>query len=190
MRYLLHLGLVAGVLVVAAVVEAQPSRPADRDRAVFVAGHGHPRYHEVRRVRYVPPPTGRWQPARGDNRRLARERRNLEQILDISYAWRRATAARDPYAQSMVNRRLETWIDRELRQAWRDPNDRAYGRRVREIGIELDSLSWRFSRGRARRHHYVRQSRLLDELVALSELQVRRARGFGRRWERYPLARF
>jgi hypothetical protein len=171
MRHLFHLGLFLGALVAVTSAEAQPNQRADRRVTVVVAGHGHPKYHYEKRIYRLPPERGHGHYKKPANRRLHDEQRDLQQIIDISRAWRRATITRDRYGQALTDRRLEAWVARELYEARRD-RYAPYERRIRELSRELDALSWRFASGRAHRYHYVRKSEILDDLVALSERQI------------------
>ncbi|MDH3625813.1 MAG: hypothetical protein OES69_10215 [Myxococcales bacterium] len=189
MRYLFHLGLFLGALGVVTSAEAQPNRRADREVTVVVAGHGHPKYddskhyskhhskhygkHKAKKGVYRAPPGRAYGHYKGDYRyRLHDARRDLQQIVGISRAWRRATIIGDYYRQAMIDRRLTVWIERELYEARRDRYDHRYARQVRELSREIEALNRRFATGRARRHDYARKAQILDHLVELSERQV------------------
>jgi len=190
MRYLFHLGLFLGALVIVTSAEAQPNRRADREVTVVVAGHGHPKYdykhhpkHKGKKGVYrAPPGRGYGHHKSKHEYRSHDERRDLRQIVDISRAWRRAMITRDYYGQATVDRRLEAWIERELYEARRDHHNVHYARRLRELSREVEALNWRLATGHARRQDYARKSRILDHLVELSERQVYRAKAY----EKHP----
>jgi hypothetical protein len=124
------------------------------------------------------------------------QRQDLEEIVGIAERWERATASRDRHAQSKVDRRLDAWLEREIRESIREPHNHGYTQRVRLLSDELAMLERRKPHGhgyhdrgyngrghhgkgnhdRGHRGYYGKKSRILDELVALSERQVYRAR--------------
>ncbi len=159
MRYLFHLGLFLGALVVVTSAEAQPNRRADREVTVVVAGHGHPKYddskhhskhhskhygkHKAKKGVYRAPPGRAYGHYKGDYRyRLHDARRDLQQIVDISRAWRRAMIIRDYYRQAMIDRRLTVWIERELYEARRDRYEHRYARQIRELSRRSSTTWW------------------------------------------------
>ena len=105
------------------------------------------------------------------------QRQDLEQIIRIAERWEQATANRDRHAQWKVDRRLDAWLAREIRESIREPQNHHYTRRVRLLGDELAMLKRRKSRHHGRGHHgyYGKKARILDELVQLSQRQVHRA---------------
>lgn len=179
MRYLHHSGLFLGALLAVSSADAQPNKRGEHGRTVSVAGHGHPKYHTQKRVYRLPPRRGHGHHKTRAHYNLRDQQRDLQQIVDISRAWRRATITRDHYGQALTDRRIEMWMERELQEARRD-HHKPYERRVRELSRELDALSWRFTSGHAHRYHYMRKREILDSLVALSERQVRSARAYTR----------
>jgi hypothetical protein len=123
------------------------------------------------------------------------QRQDLEQIVRISERWEQATANRNLDAQSKVDRRLDAWLDREIRESIREPRNHAYTQRVRVLSDELAMLERRGHHGRGHhgrghnghghgghgkghgdRGYYGKKARILNELVELSERQVHRAR--------------
>ena len=131
------------------------------------------------------------------------QREDLQQIVRISKRWERATASRDREAQWNVDRRLDAWVALEIRESARDPHNQRYSQRIRVLGDELARLERSKNRryghhssydrgyqGRAKHdrayggpgrygpgnHGYHRKkASLLNELVTLSERQLRRA---------------
>jgi hypothetical protein len=124
------------------------------------------------------------------------QREDLEQIVRISQRWEQATANRNRDAEWKVNRRLDAWLEREVRES----RNHRYTQRVRSLSHELAALEQRRhytrgyngrgqhdrghpGRGHYDRGHYARsypsyhesKARILDELVRLSERQVQRA---------------
>jgi hypothetical protein len=193
MRYLLHIGLFA--LALTAVTQASADDDGDyrRGKKVIVTYDDAPR--QVRPVRT------RSEPSRAvyDQRRtfhhtpkasqFARrayfdQREDLEQIVRISARWETATANRNRNAQWKVNRRLDAWIEREIRESVREPGNQRYMYRVRQLQSELVSIERSRHRGRGHyergRHglggYFAKKASILNELVRLSERQVQRAR--------------
>ena len=125
------------------------------------------------------------------------ERQDLEQIVSIANQWERATANRNRHAQSKADRRLDVWLHREIRESVREPYNHRYTQRVRVLSDQLVKLERRGQHGRGyqnRGHHgyghgyrgqshydhgphayHAKKARILNELVELSERQVRRA---------------
>jgi hypothetical protein len=129
------------------------------------------------------------------------QRQDLEQIVQIAERWDQAIANRNPHAQRNVDRRLDAWLEREIRESVAEPHNHRYTQQVRALSDELAMLEWRGHKGRGyngrghqgRGHHgnghhgnghyerghggyYGKKARILDELVELSERQVHRAR--------------
>ena len=200
MRHLLHFGLFVVALTAVTQADAQDRRRGDRETTVVIAtGAG---------SRAVRPVRARVEPQRAiyDSRRTvytssrpaydARrayfdQRQDLEQIVRITERWEEATARRDRHAQSMVDRRLDAWLEREIRESVREPHNHGYTRRVRVLSDELAMLERHGRKGnghnghngrghghQARGHagYYGKKARILNELVELSERQVHRAR--------------
>jgi hypothetical protein len=184
MRHLLHFGILVLALAAVTRADAQEIRRHDSRRTV---SRPSPAAYELRRAYYE-------------------EREELQQIIGISERWERATASRDREAQWIADRQITAWLEREIRESARDP----YTQRFRMLGDELATLEQSKHRSyghhdRYDRHHYGREkyasayhrhghydrggyygkkSRILNELVALSERQVRRAEA----GLRYPVA--
>ena len=204
MRYLLPIGLFA--LALTAVTQAGADDDSDyrRGKKVIVTYDDAPR--QVRPVRTS------FEPSRAiyDQRRtfhqtpraahFARrtyfdQREDLQQIVRISERWARATAEGNPDAQWKVNRRLDAWLEREIRESAREPRGQHYQQRIRSLRDELARLERSRYRGHGYRGHgyrghgyrkhgyrkhgqdsYVaKKAVILDELVMLSERQVQRA---------------
>ncbi|MGB3049733.1 MAG: hypothetical protein WBB42_01955 [Polyangiales bacterium] len=199
MRYLLHIGLFALALTAVTQADAQNRRHANRQTTVVIAPRGGPYAVQPVRASFDPPR------AVYDQRRtihhipktthLARrayfdEREDLEQIVRISERWERATAERNSDAQWKVNRRLDAWLEREIRESPHDPRNQRYTQRVRLLRYELVSLERSRNRGyvhngrghngrghNARSHggYFTKKASILNELVRLSERQVQLA---------------
>jgi hypothetical protein len=205
MRYLLHFGLFVVALTAVTQADAQDRRRVDRRTTVVIAPDVRPRVvrpvrasvarpraiYDARRVVYEPS-----RPVYDTRRAYFDQRQDLEQIVQIAEGWEQATANRSPHAQWKVDRRLDAWLEREIRESIREPSNHRYTERVRILSDELAMLERRRHNGRghyegghqerghhghARRGHgqrgyYGDKARILDELVALSEQQVHRAR--------------
>jgi len=165
MRHLFHLGLFIVALASVGRADAQGRR------------RGHAEEHEDRRERVVrvqaPPPVVT-RPGVG----YAYPYRDLDQIADIAWQWRRAVARHDHRGQWAADRRLDTWLSREIRQSVRHPYDHRYAMRLRALNDQLIRLERRHRGGM--RGYYPAKARILDELVDLSAWQAQRARGHGR----------
>ena len=214
MRHLLHIGLFALALVAVTQADAQDRRRGDRDTTVVIAARSGP--HVVRPVR------SSFDPSRSvyDQRRTisktpkaihvsgrayAEQREDLEQIVRISQRWEQATAERNRDAEWKVNRRLDAWLEREIRESVREPRGEYYSQRVRVLRNELVKLErgryrvhahrvrgyrgYRGYRGHSQRSYYESKAVILHELVQLSERQVQRARADLRYPYRYSFAR-
>jgi len=204
MRNLLHFGLFALALTTVTQASADDDSDYRRGKKVIVTYDDGPR--QVRPVR-----------ASFDSRRavydqrrtfnnprnatrVARQdyfdqREDLEQIVRISESWQRATSKRNTDVQWKVNRRLDAWLEREIRESVREPHGQRYQQRLRSL---RDALA-RLERSRYRGHGYrgqgyrghgnrghgyrghrqggylAKKAVILDELVRLSERQVQRA---------------
>jgi len=214
MRNLLHFGLFALTLTVVTQADAQDRRRVDRHTTVVVAPVGGPYAVRPVRARVAPSPVVYDQRRTFHNPRNAMhvarqdyfdQREDLEQIVRISQRWERATAERNPDAQWKVNRRLDAWLEREIRESVREPRGQHYQQRILSLRDELARLErsryrgqgyrgqgnrgqgyrGQGNRGQGNRGHgyrghgqgaYVaRKAVILDQLVALSERQVQRA---------------
>ena len=202
MRHLLHFGIFVLALAAVTQADAQDRRRAVRHATVVIAAEPGPRvvrppraiYDSRRTVHRQPRPTYDVRRAYFD------QRQDLEQIIRIAERWEQATANRDRHAQWKVDRRLDAWLAREIRESIREPHNHHYTHRVRLLGDELAMLERRKSRGHGyydrgyhgQRHHgreyygrghqgrghhgyYGKKARILDELVQLSQRQVHRA---------------
>ena len=202
MRYLLHIGLFAVALSAVTQADAQDRRRGDRETTVVIAAGS--RTQLVRPVRAsVHPPRAVYDQRRSIHntpramlvarRAYSEQREDLEQIVRISQRWEQATAERNRDMQWKVNRRLDAWLEREIRESIREPQNQRYTQRVRLLSDELVKLErgryhersyrgpgYRGYRGRGYRGHsprnyHERTAAILRELVHLSERQVRRA---------------
>lgn len=213
MRHLLHFGIFVLALAAVPRAEAQENRRrGDRHGTIVIATEGgplpvrtvrtsvdaHRENYDSRRTVYRP------SRANHDLRRAYLDQReDLQQIVRISKRWERATASRDREAQWNVDRRLDAWVAREIRESVREPHNQRYSHRIRILGDELARLERSKNRryghpgsydrghqGRARHdrghggsghygsgnHGYHRKkASLLNEFVTLSQRQLRRA---------------
>jgi hypothetical protein len=180
MRHLFHFGLFALVLAAATQADAQDRWHGDRRTPFEIASTGGPHHgppvrghdrYDSRQAHYDPP-------------------RDLAEIVSIARRWERATARHDRRAQSIADRQLDLWLEREIRESIREPYNYLHGRRVRALSNELLLLEQRGYRGRGHRGYYVQKIRILDELVELSERQVQRAQAAVHPAIRISLARY
>lgn len=132
------------------------------------------------------------------------QRQDLEQIRRIARRWERAVSYRDYPAMRIADARLSSWLDREIYEATHGPHGERYAQRLRAISDELAYLDKRAHRGHGHGNHYTcnhgptysghpgrghghahgrakarfysdDKARIFDELIRLSERQVRRA---------------
>ena len=210
MRHLLHFGLFVLALAAVTRADAQDRRRGDRQVTVVVDSRTGSRLvraraepqravYDSRRVIYAPS-----RPVYDARRAYFDQRTDLEQIVRISERWEQASARRDRHAEANVDRRLDAWLEREIRESIAEPYNRRYTQRVRQLSGELATLERRGHHGRGHhgRGHYGhgqqakghggyyghgqqakayggysgKKARILHELVALSERQVQRAR--------------
>ena len=210
MRHLLHFGLFVLALTAVTQADAQDRRLRDRQTTVVIAtGSGSRLAGPVRAT--VEPQRAVYdsrrtvyrssRPVYDMRRAYFDQRQDLEQIVRISERWEQATANRNLDAQSKVDRRLDAWLDREIRESVAEPHNHRYTQQVRALSDELAMLERRGHKGRGYNgrghqgrgnqgngHHgngryerghggyYGKKARILDELVELSERQVHRAR--------------
>lgn len=199
MRNLLHIGLFALALTTVTQASADDDSDYRRGKKVIVTYDDGPRQVRPVRVRVAPSPVVYDQRRTFHNPRNAMhvarrdyfdQREDLEQIVRISERWERATAERNADAQWKVNRRLDAWLEREIRESVREPRGQRYQQRIRSLRDELARLERSRYRGHGYRGHGNRGHRyrghsqggylakkavILDELVRLSERQVQRA---------------
>lgn len=198
MQHLLHFGIFVLGLAAVTQADAQDRRRGDRHTTVVIAAEG---VRTARPVRASVPPTR----VTYDSRRTIRppshpiydgrrayfdQRQDLEQIVSIAQRWERATANYNRQAQANVDRRLDAWLAREIRESSRERYNYGYTHRVRLLSDELALLERRKHNGyghhgrghhgrghdgRDQRGYYERKARILEELVVLSERQVQRA---------------
>ena len=193
MRQLLHFGLFALALTVVTEADAQDRQHTNRPTTVVVARGGGP---QLVRAALVDP-----------GRDYHNQRQDLAQIVAISNQWERATANRDWYTQSVADRRLNAWLEREIRESSRELYNDRYAYRLTVLRHELALLERQASYGRghgadykqkrgrghgahheAKRGHgppvyYVEKAQIFDELIGLSERQLQRAQAR----VRYPI---
>jgi len=167
MRALLHLGLFALAFGTVASADAQGRRrnPAHRQTTVVVDTRPTPvPRHDWRRVSH---PRAR-SSAHLD---LQRQRRDHEEIVRISHRWRQASYNRNPHAKRNLHFRANAWIDREVAESRVRPYGSRLAFRLRALQRELNTSH----RGYGHRRGAERKARVLDELVALSAVELRRA---------------
>jgi len=179
MRHLLHLGLFALVLTAATQADAQGRQHGDRRTVIAIAPSGVP---------------SRAQPVHTVSRYASRQayldpQRDLIEIRSIAQRWERASARNDRRAQSIADCQLEAWLDREIRESIRQPDDYGHVRHLRALSNELAVLERRPHHGRGHRGYYAEKTRILDELVAMSERQVQRAQAGVHPWIRLSFSR-
>ncbi len=189
MRYLIHIGLFALALTAVTQADAQARRRGDRETTVVIAAGRGPQVARPVRAS-VDPPRAIYDQRRTihntpkavlDARRAySDQREDLQQIVRISQRWEQATAERNRDAQWRVNRQLDGWLEREVRESIREPQSQRYTQRVRVLRNELVKLErGRYSehsyRGRRLGSYHQRKAAILNELVQLSERQVQRA---------------
>jgi hypothetical protein len=162
MRNLLHFGLFALALTAVTQADAQDRRHGDRHTTVVIAPGGGPRVVQPVRAGFDPPRAvydsrrtiHKPSHAAYDTRRAYFDQReDLEQIVRIAERWEHATATRDRHAQSKVDRRLDAWLDREIRESVREPHNYRYTQRVRVLSDELATLERRDHQGRGHNGH-------------------------------------
>jgi hypothetical protein len=142
--------------------DAQERRHGDRHTTVVIAPGGGPRVVQPVRASFDPPR------AVYDSRRTIHkpshtaydtrrayfdQREDLEQIVRIAERWEHATANRDRHAQSKVDRRLDAWLEREIRESVREPHNYRHTQRVRVLSDELATLERRDHQGRGYNGH-------------------------------------
>lgn len=209
MRSLLHIGLFALALTTVTQASADDDRDQRRHKKVVVTYDDAPRHVRTVRASHDPPR------AVYDSRRvshrapkamhLARrrytdQREDLERITRIAERWHTATANRNGEAQWKINRRLDAWLDAEVRESVAEPGAHRYTQKVRVLSHELTRLERRrhidrsfqsraryssgqyrnagYGRGhyaQSQRAYFTRKAEILDQLVTMSERQVFRA---------------
>ena len=213
MWHLLHFGIFVLGLAAVPRAEAQENRRrGDRHTTIVIAAESRPLPVRTARTsldahrgtydsrRTVHRPS---RPTHDPRRAYFDQREDLQEIVRISKRWERATASRDREAQWNVDRRLDAWVAREIRESVRDPYNQRYSQRIRILSDELARLERSKNRlyknhgsydrghqGRAKydrayggaRHYgsdnhgyHRKKASLLNEFVTLSERQLRRA---------------
>ena len=205
MRHLLHFGIFVLALAAVTQADAQDRRRGERHTTVVIATERGPRLvrpvhagvqphraiYDSRRTMHRPS-----RPTYNLSRAYFDQRQDLDQIVRIAERWEQATARRDRHAQWKVDRRLDAWLEREIRESIREPHNYRYTQRVRFLSDELARLERRKPHGHGHhgqgyygrgyhdrgsygggpRSYYGKKARILDELVELSGRQVHRAR--------------
>lgn len=183
MRTLLQLGLFVLSLGFVTTADAQGRRRAPDPRQTTV----------VIDTRRAPTPPPDWRRARHHRARsaahidLQRQRRDHEEIVRISRRWRQASYHQNPDAKRNVKRRANAWIDREIAESQARPNSGRYVIRLSALQRELNARHRRYGYrydygyGHGRGYAAERKARVLDELVALSATELRRAEMRARR---------
>jgi len=168
MRHLLQLGLFALALTAATQADAQGRQHGDRRTAIVIAPRGVPsRAQPVHVVsRYA------------SRRAYLEPQRDLIEIRSIAQRWERASARNDRRAQSIADRQLDAWLNREIRESIQRPDEYRYGQRLRTLSNELSVLERRPAHGRGHRGYAAEKTRILDELVAMTARQVQRAQAY------------
>lgn len=192
MRYLLHIGLFALALTAGTQASADDDSDYRRGKKVIVTYDDGPRqvrpvrtrveqsravYDQRRTFNHTPEATHFARRAYFD------QREDLAQIVRISERWERATAERNFDAQWKLNRRLDGWLEREIRESIREPGNQRYTYRVRQLRSELVWLERSRHHGRghyergyhSRGAYFAKKASILNELVRLSERQVQQA---------------
>jgi len=176
MRHLLHFGLFVFFLTAATRADAQDRRRVyPQTRVTVVSTDG---------LRAAHP-----------GRAYFEERQDLEEITRIARGWYRAAANGNRRAELALDRRLDAWLDREIRESIRTPRDHRYAMQIRVLGQQLATLERRpyhaYGHGHGHGHshgqvshrenhrslggYYERKAMIIDELVELSEQRVRNA---------------
>lgn len=171
MRAVLHLGILALALSAVTTADAQGRRrsPAARQTTVVIdTGRVPTPRHGWRRAR----PHRSHRAAHAD---LQRQRRDHEEIVRISHRWRQVCYLHNSDARRHLKRRANMWIDREIAEAERRPDGGRYAVQLSALQRELNTRHRRRGFGYGHRAGLERKTRVLDELVALSALELRRA---------------
>ena len=198
MRALLHLGLF--VLALTFLGQASADHDDDdrrRDRRTTVVIAPKAEHRVVRPVRApVEPAPHRyeydyrydydyaWKKGRHHRKRaMAEARRELfeqerdhEEIIRIADRWNQATYERNPHMQRKAERLAHAWIEREIEESSRKRDHGRYVHRLHSLRRQLYSSHGWYTYGRGRYRLDTHKARIFDELVELSDRQVRRAR--------------
>jgi hypothetical protein len=130
-----------------------------------------------------PPPRNSWHRARDSRargiadarRELYEEKRDHQEIVGIANRWTQAIRERNAHAQRNAERRIQAWIDREIAESSRKPDNGRYVYRLYALRRELSGGYGRHRYGRRSHLFDARKAHVIGELVNLSERQVRRA---------------
>lgn len=109
-------------------------------------------------------------------RDLYEQKRDHEEIVRIADRWKRATYVRNPHVQRNAERRAHAWIEREIEESSRKRDHGRYVHRLHSLRRQLRFSHGWHTRGRGRHRVDAHKARVFDELVELSDHQVRRAR--------------
>jgi len=135
---------------------------------------------------------------RKDRREARDDRRDLQQIVDISAQWRKAVRRHDKKAELAADQRLRAWLKAELRESEREAAEaRAEARgpgpgrhddirdarqkqrdanQTRAVAIQLRDLQRKFRRNEATPADYQKKRALLDKLVVMAQRELRESR--------------
>lgn len=170
MRYLLHFGLFVFLLTAATRADAEDRRRVyPQSRVTVVSTDG---------LRATHP-----------GRAYFEGRQDLGEITRIARNWQRAVANGNRHAELVLDHRLDTWLDREIRQSIRAPRDHRYTMQIRALSQQLATLDRRPHHGNGNGHgqvshrgkhrgqggYYERKAMIIGQLVELSEQRVRGA---------------
>ena len=109
-------------------------------------------------------------------RDLLEQERDHEEIVRIADRWRRATYEGNPHLQRNAERRAHAWIEREISESRHERDHGLYVHRLHSLRRELRFSQGWHGYGRGRHRLNAHKARVFDELVELSNRQVRRAR--------------
>ena len=198
MRALLHLGLF--VLALTLVGQASADHDDDdlrRERRTTVVIAPNVEHRVVRPVRAPVEPApprygydrdydhddawkkGRHHRGRGmaaARRALYEQKRDHDEIVRIAERWQQATYERNPHAQRQAERRAHAWIEREIHESNRNHDDGRYVHRLHSLRRQLQLSHGWHTYGPSRHRLNAHKARVFDELVELSDRQLRRAR--------------
>ena len=189
MRALLHLGLFALAFAFVSQASADDDdreyrRGRKHHTAVVIAPEPAPRALRPVRAPYAPRPVAsEWRYGRYERPdfvqaryELHEQRRDHDQLVRLVNRWDEASAYGNPHAKRNVERRVDAWIEREIAESSQRRGNGRYVLRLHELRRELWTTHRWHPRGHARHRHQAHKARVLDELVFVSENQLRRMR--------------
>ncbi|MGB8328655.1 MAG: hypothetical protein WCE62_00910 [Polyangiales bacterium] len=162
MRHQLHFGLFALALASVAQANAQDGPRREQRPAVEIAA-----YRGPQRTQRVHPSV-----TYGSRSAYLDSQRDLAEIVSIAQRWERATARNDWRAQALVDRELDAWLVREIREPDRQPYDQVHERRICALRDELALLERQAHRRHGHRGYRARKTQIFHELIGLSERQA------------------